>query len=289
MKPRIPFTLALMACLGLSTLRSSGEFSATNRPFSGVSIYSERRANPPTRFFVAEVDLTEPRVKLHVSAGGKDPDGPGKWQTTLMQPTRIALREKFDLVVNGDFFLARGVNDGEGAKSAYRADIWSLVSGAAVTDGKAWSTSTSARPCLVVRKDGAVTIEMVSAPGTNMSAVISGNTMLVKSGVVLPHENKARHPRTAVGLDKKRKRLVLLVAEGRKPGVARGMSYDELAEEMVRLGCRDAFNLDGGGSSVMAVRNQKDGSMRILNAPTDGRERPVANVLGISVDASPAK
>jgi len=59
--------------------------------------------------------------------GGPDPDGPGKWQTTLMEPTKIAAREKFDVVVNGDFFKARGVNDGEGANSAYRARLWALA------------------------------------------------------------------------------------------------------------------------------------------------------------------
>jgi hypothetical protein len=41
--------------------------------------------------------------------------------------------------------------------------------------------------------------------------------------------------------------------------------------------------LDGGGSSVMAVRDPANGSFRILNQPTDGRERAVANALGISV------
>lgn len=262
---------------------SFAEISVTNRPFPGVAIFSETRTNPPKRLFVAEIDLTNPRVQLRVSAGGDDPDGPGKWQTTLMQPTRIAVREKFDLVVNGDFFQARGVNDAEGTNSGFRADIWSTVSGPAVTDGKVWATSTNARPCLIVRKNGAVSIETIARPTTNLTSVISGNTMLVKNGVVVPHENKQRHPRTAVGLDGKRKRLVLLVVDGRKPGVARGMSYDELAEEMLRLGCRDAFNLDGGGSSVLAVRDKPDGTMKILNTPTDGRERAVANVLGVTV------
>jgi len=42
--------------------------------------------------------------------------------------------------------------------------------------------------------------------------------------------------------------------DGRKPGVAIGMNYDELAREMLRLGCDEALNLDGGGSSVMAIR-----------------------------------
>ena len=62
------------------------------------------------------------------------------------------------------------------------------------------------------------------------------------------------------------------------------MSYAELAQEMIRLGCRQALNLDGGGSSMMAIRNADTGKMRILNKPSDGHERAVANVLGVSVD-----
>jgi exopolysaccharide biosynthesis protein len=64
------------------------------------------------------------------------------------------------------------------------------------------------------------------------------------------------------------------------------MNYVELAEEMVRLGCHEALNLDGGGSSLLAVRHPAESDYDIINQPTDGRERPVANVLGISV--SPA-
>ena len=276
---------ALIAVIGLSTTYAVAEISVTNRPFAGVEIFSETRTDPPTRLFVAEIDLTQPRVHLRVSPGGADPDGDGKWQTTLMPPTRIAQRENFSLVVNGDFFLARGVNDGEGTNAAFRADQWSRVSGAAVSNGKVWSTSTNARPCLVVRNDGAVSIELISRPPTNATAVISGNTMLVKNGIAVPHENKTRHPRTVVGLDAKRTRLVLMVVDGRKPGVAHGMNYDELAVEMLRLGCNDAFNLDGGGSSVMALRDGSSESMKILNDPTDGRERAVANVLGVTIDA----
>ena len=79
-------------------------------------------------------------------------------------------------------------------------------------------------------------------------------------------------------------KLIILSVDGRKPGVAVGMSYDELAAEMVRLRAYEAVNLDGGGSSLMAVRDTVTGEMRILNVPTDGRERAVADVLGITVD-----
>jgi exopolysaccharide biosynthesis protein len=282
-----PFAIIIVV-VALSTFQSDAEISVTNNPFAGVKIFSETRTNPPNRLFIAEIDLANPRVTLHVSRGGDDPDGPGRWQTTLMQPSRIALREGFDLVVNGDFFDARGVEDAEGTDSRYRAEIWSSVSGPAASDGKVWAVATNARPALVIDKDGSVNIETIASPGTNAFAVISGNTMLVRNGNVILQNNKVRHPRTAAGLDKERRRLVLLVVDGRKPGVARGMSYDELAAEMLRLGCHDAFNLDGGGSSVMAIRDRAANRMKILNEPTDGRERPVANVLGVSVKADSA-
>lgn len=259
------------------------EVSSTNRPFVGIAYYSETRTQPPTRMFVAEIDLTNPKVRLHVSPGGSDPDGSGPWQTTLMQPTKIAAREGFDLVVNGDFFRARGVKDAEGTNSAFRAAQWSAVTGPAVSNGRVWSTSNSKRPSLVVRKNGKVAIETLAKPGLEDREVVSGNTMLVKDGKTVAHENKVRHPRTVVGINADETKLVIVVVDGRKPGVAIGMNYDELAAEMIRLGCNDALNLDGGGSSVMAVRDPAKGDFRILNQPTDGRERAVANVLGISV------
>lgn len=262
------------------------EISVTNHPFPGIAIYSETRTQPPTRLFVAEIDLTNPAVHLHVSRGGADPDGAGKWETTLMRPTKIATREKYDLVVNGDFFSARGLKDMEGTNAVFSSEIWSSVSGPAASKGKIWSTSTNPRPCLVVRQDGKVTLDTVKQPKSDDREVLSGNVMLVRDGKVVPHDNKVRHPRTVVGLNKDATRMVLLVVDGRKPGVAVGMSYAELAAEMLRLGCDDALNLDGGGSSVMAVRDPRKNEFQILNQPTDGRERAVANVLGISVGSA---
>ncbi|HEX4350842.1 MAG TPA: phosphodiester glycosidase family protein [Verrucomicrobiae bacterium] len=255
----------------------------THHTNDGIVYSSETRTNPPQRLFVAQIDLTNPKVQVRVSPGGADPDGPGKWQTTLMQPTKIAEREKFNLVINGDFFTAKGVNDGEGTNSHFRAEQWATVAGPAMTDGRAWSGGTNARPCLVVHTNRAVTIEMLLRPAVDDWEVIGGNVMLVHDGRMVPHPSAVRHPRTVVGLDASGKRLTILVVDGRKPGIAMGMSYDELAAEMLRLGCKEAFNLDGGGSSVMAMRDAT-GAMKILNQPTDGRERAVANVLGISLD-----
>ena len=267
---------------------SASQFSAgadilPDQPLPGIVLSSETSTNPPERLFIAEVDLTNPKIHLRVSGGGPDPDGPGKWQTTLLQPTKIAEREKFDLVINGDFFTAKGVNDGEGTNSHFAASQWATVAGVAVTDGKAWSGGTNNRPGFVIHSDHTAGIEMLQQAAPDNWEVISGNVMLVHDGKVVSHTNPQRHPRTVVGLDASGHKLTILVVDGRKPSIAAGMTYNELGAEMLKLGCKEALNLDGGGSSVIAIRDAA-GAMKILNAPTDGHERAVANVLGITID-----
>ncbi len=82
---------------------------------------------------------------------------------------------------------------------------------------------------------------------------------------------QTKHPRTAVGL--KEDALLHVVIDGRQPGYSEGMTLDELAEFLLNAGCKDALNLDGGGSSTLLVRG------RVVNQPSDGRERPIANAL----------
>lgn len=254
------------------------------RTFPGVAYYSETRTNPPMRLFVAEVDLTCPRVHLRVAPGGPDPDGPGKWQTVLMQPTKIAGRERFDLVVNGDFFSLLKVKNPKGTNYVVSPLNWASVTGPAVTDGREWAVAPEKRPCLVVHKNQRVSIEKLADASADDQEVIAGNIVLVEDGKVLPKPSKIRNPRTAVGLDKTASKLFILVVDGRKPGVSIGLSDAGMAGEMLRLGCWNAINLDGGGSSVMAVRDVASGEIKILNTPSDGHERAVANVLGITVD-----
>ena len=57
----------------------------------------------------------------------------------------------------------------------------------------------------------------------------------------------------------------------------------DLAKAMLDLGCTDALNLDGGGSTEMALRDPGTGQLVVVNRPSDGHERPVANVLGVRI------
>jgi exopolysaccharide biosynthesis protein len=88
-----------------------------------------------------------------------------------------------------------------------------------------------------------------------------------------------RNPRTAVGLDSDRDVLWFVVVDGRR-GEA-GMTLPELASFFQSLGVGDAINLDGGGSSVMVVRNS------VVSRPSvPWGERPVVNALVLRRDAS---
>lgn len=84
-------------------------------------------------------------------------------------------------------------------------------------------------------------------------------------------------PRTAVGI-KADGTVFFVVVDGRNileqiPGV----TLPELALIMEHFGAEDAFNLDGGGSSTMALKDITTGDYNILNTPSDGRLRSVSN------------
>jgi hypothetical protein len=265
---------------------------AVEHPYPGIACHTEVRKNPAERLYWATIDLTDPHVSLHVSPAGPDPDGDGKWQTSLMPPTAVARREGFELTVNGDFFV---VPKPEGPTTqqpqqkpaatapapGYRAAMWASVVGPAATDGRGWAGAEKPRPCLIVKTSGQVTIERRAKARADDAQVIAGNFLLVKDGQVVAHDDPARHPRTVVGLDAGGKHLTILVVDGRRPGAAEGMTYAELSKEMIDAGCDRALNLDGGGSSVMVLR--AGDRYEIRNHPSNESERPVANVLGIDV------
>lgn len=82
-----------------------------------------------------------------------------------------------------------------------------------------------------------------------------------------------RAPRTALGL-KADGHILAVVVDGRQENSI-GMTLLEMALFMQELGVQDAMNLDGGGSSEMVVKG------RIVNKPSDGRERRVGDALVI--------
>jgi exopolysaccharide biosynthesis protein len=81
------------------------------------------------------------------------------------------------------------------------------------------------------------------------------------------------HPRTAIGYTATGK-MILLVVQGRMPGVAAGASLRDLASIMKDLGCAEALNLDGGGSSTLLVNG-----LETIKPSDPGGQRPVPAVF----------
>lgn len=107
---------------------------------------------------------------------------------------------------------------------------------------------------------------------TGTRAAVSGSPTLLADGRLLTNPSVTdRAPRTAVGLAGGK--VWFVVVDGRRPTTAVGMSLHELAELMKQLGCADALNLDGGGSSTLWFEG------KVVNSPSDGSPRPVGNAL----------
>ena len=90
-----------------------------------------------------------------------------------------------------------------------------------------------------------------------------------------------RHPRTAMGTDKKGN-IYLVVVDGRSAGNAEGVTIAELTQICEWLGMRDAINLDGGSSSTMW--SAKDGvvSYPCRNKKYDhAGERKVSSIVSV--------
>lgn len=118
-------------------------------------------------------------------------------------------------------------------------------------------------------------IQVVPQTHPDLSGVqtaIGGGPTLVRNGQAMRWSSfPRRHPRSAIGWNDRW--IFLVEVDGRQGGLSVGMTFPELADYLVRLGCREAVNLDGGGSSTLWLLG------RVMNSPSDGRERPVANAL----------
>ncbi len=85
---------------------------------------------------------------------------------------------------------------------------------------------------------------------------------------------KTKQPRTIIG-KYANDDLILIVIDGRQGDWSIGVTLELLQDKLLTLGVKEAYNLDGGGSSAMYFNG------RILNRPSDGHERPVPNNIVI--------
>lgn len=243
----------------------------------GVEYERIVRLSPrPMIVHVVTVNLRTNKLRFLVTP----PDDP-KSDKPLNARTTSEFLTEFDLAlaINGDGFSpwwSRSPVDyypRTGDPVAPRGD--------AASNGRVYWRSQALVPTLYISSRNTVSFDAPSRPYN----AISGETMLVRGGSVIEDLNDTDiHPRTAIGYSKNERFLYLVIVDGRQPFYSEGIKLSELAQLLLDLGAHHAMNLDGGGSSTLVMR-AANGSARILNSPIDlyipGRERPVANHLGI--------
>lgn len=133
----------------------------------------------------------------------------------------------------------------------------------------------------------------------NILDTIGGNPTLIEAGQIVttnvqPQPGQStgffsRHPRTGVGTTPDG-RVLLVTVDGRQPRYSVGMTLQEFAQLFQVLGADYALNLDGGGSTTLAINGQ------VVNRPSDkdadgnyGLERGVSSALVVLPGADPGE
>jgi len=164
--------------------------------------------------------------------------------------------------------------------------VW--PNGYTVSRGNVYFSKNQVEPILIINQINIIQFYQPQGtvkPDGRVFNAVSGDRMLVINGrPVSDLDNTRVDPRTAVGLSKDKRWLILVVVDGRETSL--GATFVELANLLVSFGVFTGMSLDGGGSSTMVIQGV-DKKPRILNTPVDnntfGQERAVANHLGIFV------
>lgn len=192
--------------------------------------------------------------------------------------------------------LLAGLAKSEPVFGGANADFFNVANGTPigllVVDGR-MIHPPGPEPALAFDSAGVAHIERFSATETSLAPffpreAVGGRRLLLRDGKIVPapdtaHEPGfvARNPRTAAGVSRDGKHLVLATIDGRQKPYSDGTTLHETATIMLALGAREALNLDGGGSTTLVYRDAS-GELRVGNRPSDKvGERAVGDALAI--------
>ena len=255
--------------------RDAVNYDNWNYAGNGISIsiteYSSGSGSEALTYFVADVVITD-ATQLQ-SAFADNQFG----QNIIAYTSEIAEENNAIFAINGDYYGFR--DDGIIIRNGviYRDDP-ARIGLAFYTDGSMQvydETQTSAAELLAqgvwntlsfgpaLLDDG----EIVENLGTVEIDTNFGN-----------HPIQGSQPRTGIGIIADN-HFVFIVVDGRSKGYSMGVTLNEFAEMFQQLGCTEAYNLDGGGSSTMYFMG------RVVNNPLGrSKERGTSDILFISAD-----
>jgi exopolysaccharide biosynthesis protein len=269
----------------LTNLGNTTPGSWNQKIFTGVTYFHKETMVPHSMTIHAlGIDLQAPNLQFLVTPPARQTIPPLCTQKTSEFLAEYGLQ----VAVNGDAFYYQD-------PTAYPSQTFCpgggdpvIPDGYTASRGTVYYQKSQVEPVLFISRINRLSFVenngRVQAP-SNVWNAISGDRMLVKNGQPVPGLEATRlDPRTAIGLSKDERFVIIVVVDGRETSI--GATFAELAPLMVSFGCYTAMALDGGGSSTMVIQGL-DGKPRILNTPVDdgiaGHERAVGNHLGIFV------
>lgn len=244
-----------------------------------LTCWTETRSAPrPLRLYFLKIALDAKDLEV-IALPGDDPDGSGPAESRLTNPVDLFNRFKALAAVNANAFAGLS-NEPAAIPNWYEGqpvDIHGLV----VSMGKPVSPVESQRTPFWLDSENKPHLGDPATGNFVKEAVADWFSPLLMDGRVIPNAgDPALHPRTALGFDNSGSWLMLVVVDGRQPGFSEGVTLRELAEILQSKGCAQSINLDGGGSSIMLIR-ESGKELRTLNRPSGKTPRPVPVMLGV--------
>jgi hypothetical protein len=236
---------------------------------------------------VLAVDLKHPGVRIELTATDV-------WGMTRAPIPQLAEKAGAIAAVNGGFAPARRFPEVGYGMMKFRGKVWPFVNDPSFHE----TYEAHGRNALGIDEKGEWHFASRGRRGWEVGAkwgddwpamvdVMAGGSLLVTAGRVHPLvvrdttrgaylDNAILHrltfrrtPRTAIGVTRDRVAVLVTVA-GRFPGKAAGMTLDELAQLLVRIGCQEALEMDGGGSTTMWIGGKPFNG--VVNYPTDNKQ-----------------
>lgn len=286
-----------LALYGAGSLRRPPRQPVTHQPlFQGIT-YSRHieKAPRPQVIHILDIDLTEPGIKPFVTPGIKGAELNSTELNEDERPTHETLAQRtsdflqahqLQVAINANFFYLfweeAPWNYGPSA-----GDPVNLV-GLAISDAQLVSEVDANYPALCFLSQRAEVNENGQCPdGTQQAiagtAVILAGAEPTEDAQPVPAGQKEKpYPLNIAALNADGTRLWLVLSDGKQPLYSEGTTLPEITALLQNLGAAIALQLDGGGSTTLAIAT--DTSPKLLNAvihtKLPGHERPVANQLG---------
>jgi exopolysaccharide biosynthesis protein len=299
--------LGILAIAVLAVAPATGRAWQAAQPFVGVTYFDKSITGPrPLHIHVAQIDLRAPGIRFKVSPPGGD-------REVLRQSTLDFLKqERAQIAINGPFFLPFPSEDKTAWVIGLAASEGRVFSAFEIPE-QSYALVAFA-PAINIDRDNHASIVTYDPSNSDQKHVrekvalwnvVAGSSQIVTRGVAtIPAYRDDNHfdgeldpggpnnysnskawadattARTAIGLSRDQQTLTLFTVDVR--GGSEGMRLSEVADVLIRdFDVFDALNLDGGGSTTMAMEDPLRGSI-IVNTSSDSPQgRVVATNLAV--------